>query len=210
MSRALQRYWPLIVGLSLPLLLVLFVLLIQLTARWNAPPVTTPVLYWPDADYWLRPQVSWTVDEGRLELSYVENEATRASRADQSIRLWLYRPASGQSRSFDIALPDDTGDRDRVALELPAELAGSSWDRTVPSPEGYRFEASHGGRRGLFAELFGGYRSRMEYQLVGHGIRHPLPESGRYLADGAFVAWMVEDDFEDDLEGHLEDQGERE
>jgi hypothetical protein len=191
MSRFLERYWPLIIGLALPLLLVLFVLLIQVSSRWNAPLPTTPVLYWPDADYWLRPQVSWTVEEGGLELSYLENTTTRANQADQSIRLWLYRPASGQSESFDIELPDGLEDRQRVSLVIPDALAQLSLDDAPISPEGYRFEVSSGGGRGLFAELFGGYRSRREYQLVGHGIRHALPEQGSYMVDRAFLAWVV-------------------
>jgi len=191
MSRILERYWPLIIGLALPLLLVLFVLLIQVSSRWSAPSPATPVLYWPDADYWLRPQVSWTVEEGGLELSYVENRTTRANQADQSIRLWLYRPATGQSESFDIELPDGLEDRQRVSLKIPDALAELSLDDAPISPEGYRFEVSSGGSRGLFAELFGGYRSRREYQLMGHGIRHALPEQGRYMADGAFLAWVV-------------------
>jgi hypothetical protein len=193
MKRALQRYWPLFIGLSLPLLLILFVVLIQVVSRWNAPPVTTPVLYWPDAGYWLRPQVRWFVEDGRLELIYTENQVARASQTDRSLRLSLYRPASGESEFFDIELPDVLEDRTSVALDLPAELGEPVWDSSVESPDGYRFEVSYGGSRGLFAELFGGYRSRMGYHLVGHGIRHPLPEKGRYMADGAFIAWWVED-----------------
>ncbi|GEM_PF-3252084 len=199
MSRVLERYWPLIIGLVLPLLLVLFVLLIQISARWNAPPPTTPVLYWPDADYWLRPQVSWTVEGSRLQLSYLENTATRANHPDQPIRLWLYRPATGQSETFDIELPDGLQDRQRVFLVIPDALAELSLDDNPVSPEGYRFEVHHGGSRGLFVELFGGYRSRQEYQLVGHGIRHALPEHGRYMIDRAFLAWVVS-------EGHGGDQ----
>lgn len=189
----MQRFWPLIVGLSLPVLLIVFVLAIQVTARWNAPPLTTPVLYWPDADYWLRPQIRWTLDNGRLELTYTENQVARANQAARSLRLWLYRPRTDESRSFDIELPEDLEDRESEVLALPAELSSRTWSNAVESPEGYRFEVSWGGSRGFFSELFGGSRSRMEYQLVGHGIRHPLPESGRYLADGAFVAWLADD-----------------
>lgn len=194
MNRQLQRFWPLIIGLSLPILLIVFVLAIQITARWNAPPVTTPVLYWPDASYWIRPQVHWSVTEGRLEMIYTENRLARANQPERSIRLWLYRPRSGESTSFDIELPVAVEDGERVALELPEALEDLTLDTSLESPEGYRFEISSGSGRGLFVELFGGYRSRMAYQLVGHGSRHRLPEKGRYLADGAFIAWVVNDD----------------
>jgi len=193
MMSFVRRHLFVLIGIALPLLLIAFVVLIQTAARWNAPPVTTPVLYWPDAGYWLRPQVRWFVEDGRLELIYTENQVARASQTDRSLRLSLYRPASGESEFFDIELPDGLEDRTSAALDLPTALGEPVWDSSVESPDGYRFEVSYGGSRGLFAELFGGYRSRMGYHLVGHGIRHPLPEKGRYMADGAFIAWQVED-----------------
>ncbi|MEN1729058.1 MAG: hypothetical protein AAGJ52_11525, partial [Pseudomonadota bacterium] len=106
----------------------------------------------------------------------------------------------GESTSFEIPLPQRMEDGKQVDLIVPEALQSMTLDSSLLSPEGYRFEVSSRGSRGLFVELFGGYRHHRAYQLVGHGVRHPLPEGGRYLADGAFVAWAVGEGTEEDSE----------
>jgi hypothetical protein len=152
------------------------------------------VLYWPDADYSLRPKVGWSVNDGRLNLTYTENGVGRQHRAESTMTLWLYRPDSSASSPFEVDLPGPLSDGGSVALDLPESLQALRRDADPVSPEGYRFKVSSRGSRGLFLDLFGGYRTRTEYQLVGHGVRHALPEQGRYMATGAFVAWVIEDE----------------
>jgi hypothetical protein len=197
MNDFVKRNALLLVGVSLPLLLVVFVLAFHGLARLTAPEPRFPVLYAAFDDYYGQAHYDLDIDDaGRLEIGFLAPERTApgADRRLTDVTLALYDAAADTLRTFSIQAPDAPPPGQRIALAVPDALAGRTFSAERTAPDGYRFET--GGHRGggLLRELFGGGSRARHHRLVRNGAAYRVP--GVDGTPGAwrevFIGWAVD------------------
>lgn len=196
MKEFLKRNFVLVLGVSLPLLLVAALLLVHGFSRLAATRPAYPVLYVSFEDYYGQHSYDFGIDDaGRLEIGFRrpkdDGAATRYRVADAS--LVLFDAGSETLEIFRLEAPDDPPAGQRVAIDVPEALAESTFSDRNIAPDGYRLELSSYRGGGLLRELFGtGGRSR-HHRLVKDGVsfRVPDPGGGTYAHHDAFIAWLV-------------------
>lgn len=199
MNEFLKRNFVLVLGVSLPVLLIAVLLLIHGISRLAATRPAYPVLY-VTFDTWFGHQFyDFGIDEaGRLEIGFLLPESVDAATGRQpaDATLALFNARSDELRTFKLAAPEYPPKGQRVGVVVPEPLSTLTFSDQVTAPDGYRLELSTYRGGGLLREIFGtGGRSR-HHRLVDNGVSFRVPDVGSsgYAYNGAFVGWAVEDD----------------
>lgn len=199
MKDFLRRNFVLVLGISLPVLLVAVLLLVHGISRMTATRPAYPVLYVSFESY-LGPQLyDFDIDEsGRLEVGFTlaEDNVAASHRQPADATLALFDARSDTLETFTLQAPRDPPRRQRVEVDLPEALAGLTFSDSTTAPDGYRLELSVYRGGGLLREIFGsGGRSR-HHRLVDSGVSFRVPDTGgsTYAYHDAFVGWVVEGD----------------
>lgn len=195
MPNWLKRNAVLVMGISLPLILILLVLLTQALTRLGHTPPAHPVVYATFDHYSPQLYFDFRVDaQGRLEATAKRPETQpygRATLGNASIA--VFDAASDTHESYTLRWPDDLGEGEEADLELPAELTSMRISGAAVSPDGYRFESGYRGSNGLFPSLFGG-GSRRRTRLVNDGAIYEVPEIAGHLGSEQLIGWVIDDD----------------
>lgn len=197
MKDFLKRNFVLVLGLSLPLLLIVSLLLMHGITRMLAEKPAYPVLYVAfDTTF---AELYWDIDiddAGRLDLGFRLPEDgvahTRRHPADATIA--LYDAAEGELTTFRLDAPDNPPLGERVEIGVPEALAERVFDDSVVAPDGYRLQLGGYGGGGLLGELFASGRRPRHHRLVSDGasIRVPDVDSrARAYRYDAFLGWEV-------------------
>lgn len=194
MKRFIRENAALVLGVSLPLLLVAGLLAIHGIARLTGEPPAYPVAYASFAHYAGQHQWSFDIaEDGRLRIEYLrtDHRASSPLSDDGRVTIAVFDAASDHLRTFDVGAPEDPPDGERVVVSLPPALQGVRFDGSTTAPDGYRFE--RGGRRGggLFAEIFG-TGTRHDHRLVDGGVPYAVPEIGSTTIYDRFIGWVVD------------------
>lgn len=183
-----------ILGVSLPLLLVVLLLTIHGVARLNQDPPAYPVAYASFAQHSGQHRWSFDIaDDGRLRIEYLEPEASvRASfPGDGRVTIAVYDAAADRLWTFDIEAPDAPPVGERIEVPVPNALRDVRFDGSTTAPDGYRFRSGGRSGGGLFSEIFG-TGGRYEHRLVDDGIPYPVPEIGSTSPYDHFIGWVVD------------------
>lgn len=198
MKDFLKRNFVLVLGVSLPLLLIAALLLVHGISRLAATAPVYPVLYVSFEDYYGQHFYDFDVDDaGRLEIGFTlpdENvAATRYRPADATLALFDAR--SGTLDTFRLEAPDDPPEGQRVELVVPAPLAQLTFSDRNLAPDGYRLELSSYRGGGLLREIFGTGGQSRHHRLAKDGVSFRVPEIGgrSHAYQDAFVAWLVDE-----------------
>ena len=198
MKDFLKRNFVLVLGVSLPLMLIAALLLVQGISRLAATSPAHPVLYVSFDTY--SGQYFFDVDidrTGRLEIGFKLPEDTPGPTARQTAdaTLAMFDARSDSLKTFRIEAPDDPPQGQRIELAVPEALAGLTFSDERTAPDGYRLELSAYRGGGLLREIFGtGGRSR-HHRLVNNGVSFRVPDidGSTYAYHDAFVGWVVDD-----------------
>lgn len=193
MKAFLQRNLFLVLGVSLPLVLILLIIGVQTLERWGLEPPKTPVLYVHSADWIVRQHLRVDVVDGELSLKLQrpEIESQEEPLKTASLELAVFAPGENDLERYPIDLAGEF-EVDVRSLPVPAALQGLGLDPSLRSPEGARLIIDRRASGGLFGDLFGFGRSRARYRLevdeVGFDVPgHPI----RYGTQIGFIAWVV-------------------
>ena len=183
----------LILGISLPVLVVaFFVLATTLPGLLVDPPQYDLVFSSSTSLYPHSPgggkafDVAFTVVDGDLQARVVE----KTHPSQLTTRLFIYDKTSGSTREIQLPLPDaghppDTG----VEIEI-RELAERTFITTRKAPDGYQFRDPQSRGLGILGELFG-MRGRNRYTIAKSGVVIPLQvPPGHYGLN--FLGWTSE------------------
>lgn len=193
MKAFLRRNLFLVLGVSLPLVLILLIVGVQALERWGLEPPKTPVVYVYSADWIVRQHLRVAVVDGELSLKLERPEIE--SQEDQlnaaSLELAVFSPAGNDLERYPIDLAGEF-DLDVRSLPVPDALRTLELDGSLRSPEGARLIIDRGSRGGLFGEVFGFSRSSARYRLEVDGARFDVPGHPiRYGTQLGFIAWVV-------------------
>jgi hypothetical protein len=193
MRELLRRNLFLVLGVSLPLVLILLIVGVQAIQRWGLEPPATPVVYVYSADWVVRQHLRVAVVDGELSLKLQrpEIETQQGQLSTASLELAVFAPTENDLQRYPIDLAGDF-DLDVRSLPVPEALQRLELDPSPRSLEGARLIIDRRSSGGLFGEVFGFGRSRARYRLeideVGFDVPgHPI----RYGTQVGFIAWVV-------------------
>ena len=199
-----QSFWhknlTLVVGVSLPVLLVLLFWIAMLIPRMTvSPPEYDLVLasrYYNQEGRQLNGTLDFRVEEGRLFARFTEdpNYARPVNNmpaiAIPVPRLYYFESAAGNLREIDFDLPDDLADGAMIPI---AELADRTLVAESTAPDGYRFDNSYRGSRG-FLFFFDGYRYHAKIEKDGRAVKIPSIDRNDYYGSYELVGWADQGD----------------
>lgn len=197
MKDFVKRNFVLILGVSLPVVLIATLWLVHGISRLAASKPAYPVLYVSFDNYYGQQFFEFDIDQaGRLKIGFRLPEgnmaATRRQPADATLA--LYDARSGALDTFRLDAPDDPPKGKRVEIAVPARLSALTFSDQPAAPDGYRLVLSDYRGGGLLREIFGaGGRSR-HHRLVDNGVSFRVPDIGNatHAYQDAFIGWLVE------------------
>ncbi len=176
----------LVIGVSLPVLLVILLWLATVIPKLTVPDPQFDLIF--SIDHYddsspLDGNVRFLVTEGRLQATFY---AAERQNLRNSPRLYFFDVSSGNTHEINVEIPTDISDGQ--PLQIPEATAYKLSNKRI-APDGYRFDASyHGG--GGFLFFSGSYRYRGSIKKDSRVIKIPLAGQP-YPGDLRFLGWVV-------------------
>lgn len=195
MKDFLKRNAFIVLGVSLPVVLVGFLLLVQAISRIGQEPPAYPVAFLASNQYsplyWIRTEVG---DNGQLALYLEKPEHASSFRHGHPLRvvIAIYDAADDRLETFDLEMPAVGDGSERVEIPLPDALAGHRFDDSATAPDGYRFDGGDGTGGGLFTELLG-VGSRHGPRLIRDGVGFRIPDDGMIFNQRTLIGWVTDE-----------------
>lgn len=191
----LARNLTLIVGVSLPLVLVLLFWVAMIVPRMTVmPPQYDLVL--ATHDYYeagrnLNGNLTFDVREGQLSATFREDPNYPRPRGDIPAiaipvpRLYYFVSATGSMREIDYDLPETLVDGAVIPINA---FDGRQLYSESMAPDGYRFDNSYRGSRG-FLFMFDGYRYNAKIEKDGRAVKIPSIDQNNTVGSYDFIGW---------------------
>ena len=192
MKKWIKENLVLVIGLSLPILLiVLFFLATVLPKSFGTPPQYEMLFTILKYEYENSPTylVDFNVVNHQLMAKVKKNDDK--SRNYNSKKLMAYNPKTETVREITIDLAKAAeANINEVVL---AETKDLKIDASMVSPDGYQFEGSRYSNNGLIGGLFGGGNHNSGYRLKKGAVAYKVQTSqpDYYYSDFKFVGWVV-------------------
>lgn len=193
MKKLIKENLVLVIGLSLPILLiVLFFLATVVPKSFGTPPQYELLFTTLKYEYENSPVyvVDFKVVNNQLVAKVKKNDDK--SRNYNSKKLMAYNAKTETVReiSIDLVKAAETGDGNDAILDETKDL---KIDASVVSPDGYQLEGSNYGNSGLVGGLFGGGNRNSGYRIkkgaVAYKVQTAQPDY--YYNDFKFVGWII-------------------
>lgn len=185
MKKFIKENFVLILGLTLPLLLIFIFWLAGEIARMRTAPPTYAVVFL--TQYYPYPENRFHADvvQDTLQLKYRDFKHDHYPRP--SPRLYMFDPVQGTCTEYTYDIPDVTDDKWHV-LSIP-EFEHIRLDKRQISPEGFVLERRQNNSLGLFSMF--SYRHKSGFVLSKKGYHMPIPQvESDYYASPHFIGWV--------------------
>ncbi|MES2579246.1 MAG: hypothetical protein V4552_01770 [Pseudomonadota bacterium] len=193
MKNFIKENLVLVIGLSLPILLiVLFFLATVVPKSFGTPPqyellFTTLKYEYENSPVYL---VDFKVVNHQLVAKVKKNDDK--SRNYNSKKLMAYNAKTETVReiTIDLTKAAEAGDGNEVILE---ETKGLKVDAAMVSPDGYQLEGSNYSNTGLVGGLFGGGNRNSGYRIKKGAVAYKVEttQPDYYYSDFKFVGWII-------------------
>ena len=191
LTELLKRHLVVLLGISLPLGLVVFLAIARSLSVSAIPDPEHDLLFvnrgWNDVP------VKFQIREERLQVRYVPHEDEAERRRKNNVPTLYYVDVSEQSaREIPFDIPrDDEGEpaTEAAIIEVP-ELAALRFSDAQTAPDGYRLVSEHDSG-GLIREIWGG-RSHRNIVLRNDSRRLPVQEVERAY-NMEVIGWVIDD-----------------
>lgn len=196
MKSFLKENFVLVLGISLPMLLVIGVMALQGITKATTVAPQYSVVFSHGGSYASNQSFDIEIeDDGQLTISFEVDDSLNEShlRSELEMTLYLYDPKDGSVSKFKLEEPDDYEKDREYSIQVPAALAELRFDDSETSPDGYSFERkTRHSSGGFFTEIFGYHRYRNDMALVKNGYIHDIPEAPSYY-NTQFIGWVKHD-----------------
>jgi hypothetical protein len=193
-KRFFRENLVLVLGISLPVLLViLFFLTSVLPKSLSTPPQYELLFSVTRYDYQAvtTPNFDFIVRDGVLMVRTGKSDSNNSSRYTRKLLAYDARTESVREIAYDLGPIGQLGEQ--AELVLP-ETRDMTIDTSSRAPDGYSFEGPTHSGGGLMSELFfGGYRNT-GYRLVRDKVAYKLPSAhgdAYYAGSLQFIGWIV-------------------
>ena len=183
----LRENIALVVGISLPVLLVLLFWLATVIPKMTVSDPQFDLIFTADQfDYNAQAKgvVRFDVSEGQLRATFHTDHRQTFRNIP---RIYYFDVSSGSTHEITPEIPGDLKDGQR--LNIP-EAADYKLSKETRAPDGYSFDASYSGGGGFFF-FDRGYRYRGSIQKDGRAIKIPS-HGNRYQGNLHFLGWVLE------------------
>lgn len=193
MKKFIKENLVLVLGLTLPLLLIVLFFFAAILPKWLGEPPQYEMLFarthyqsGDDPQHILRFSVE---GEQVMVVSKIKVDKNGHAR-DRTQKLFAYDGKSERVREIAV---DDSALVEGVVVAV-AGISNMVVDASTTSPDGYVLDKGRYGGRGLVNGLFGG-SSRSHYRLVKGNISYKLPRDERsyYYNQLIFLGWVVKE-----------------
>lgn len=188
MKKFLKENLVLVVGVSMPVVVVLLFLLASGLPKGFTEPPGYDFLFTTNS---YRNRLSVTVD---FDVSNKQLRAraykTKENHSGYVPKLFLYEHERQTVRELTVELPADLEDL-KDGTEIPvADVARWLLDTSRKAPDGYEFRDSYRHRGGLMGEIF--YSGRRRHAVVKGAAVYRIPDTdGQYYGNINFLGWVV-------------------
>lgn len=187
MKKFFKENFVLVVGVSLPLVLIaLFFLAGQVSRQAVEDPQYDAVFAVDYHDNVSGNPYRISVDNGDIVVKF--RPSTDEDRHYAKPRLFVFDHKTRQSRLIDIDY--ESANEGIVTDPDLAALNTHKIDPNPASPDGYKFEYNYHSSGGLFGEIFGSYRDRSYYALR-NGPRAVPVEGPEPFYQAHFIGWVI-------------------
>jgi hypothetical protein len=189
----LKQNLVLVVGLTLPLLLIVLFFVASVLPKSMATPPQYEMLF-TTAKYEAQPPdhvFDLSVKDRHLMVKARKND--QKDRVYQSVRLMAYDGRSETVREIPLDTARIVQETSGEAVPLP-ETKGWQIDPASVAPDGYVLDAPNYGSYGLLGGLFGGSYRNNEYRLKKGGVGYKVPTlqpGNYYYGQLQFIGWVV-------------------
>lgn len=196
-SNFFKDNFVLIVGLTLPVLLMLGFMLASSLPNINAdPPQHDFVFAVPTTDNKLPISLKLTVDkDNRLIAQYTRNVTPEGYSYNSWKKLYVFEAKTQKVRELPLPYPDNMEEIKTVQAEIVDATKTMKLDTTLESPDGYSLSYDGYSRSGLVGDLFIGGRYSSEPRLRKGSASVKLISSNRqvpfYYGSVEFIGWSV-------------------
>ena len=182
----------LVIGLSLPLLLiVLFFVATVIPKSMASPPQYEMLFTVSKYDYQNAPDylLSYAVKDRQLVIEAKKNE-DKPINFNQST-LMMYDPKAEAMR--EIRVDSKIAETALGKAVIVEETKSYEIDNSMTAPDGYSLEGPNYQDSGLMGGLFGGGYRNAQYRIVKGSIAYPLPRSVQldYYNQVKFIGWVI-------------------
>lgn len=183
----------LIIGLTLPVLLILLFFVSSVLPKSMATPPQYEMLF--SVSHYdnqnLSPHiVGFVVRNGMLKARITTNDNKNYSSTTRKLMAYDGKTDSVQEIALDISNIGEMTDSAEVVLD---ETRGMKLDPSNKAPDGYEFEGPSYRSGGLVVGLFAGGGGGQNYRVKKGAIGYKIPSvSNNYYNDVQFIGWVVE------------------
>lgn len=197
MKKLIKENLVLVIGLSLPILLiVLFFLATVVPKSFGTPPQYELLFTTQKYEYEHSPVhlLDFKVVNNQLVAKVKKNDDKNRNYNSKKLMAYNAKTASVREITIDLAKAAEEGDDKDVVLD---ETKNLKIDASVVSPDGYQLESTNYGSSGLVGGLFGsgnrnsGYRIKKgtTFYTVAYKVETTQPDY--YYSDFKFVGWVI-------------------
>lgn len=187
-----KRNFVLVLGVSLPLLLILIFAFAKFFTQLVDPPTFKPVFIL-EASYANSGNFAFKVsDEGHLEVLFTGREmAENNLRQPWVSRVYIFDHASQTVESFPFSEPDSFVAGEQIELDVPEKLANLKIITGTEAPDGYRVVPFDYSRGSFFTQLFG-YRNsyNTRYALEKDKRKFPITIRDNNFGELVVIGWV--------------------
>ena len=182
----LKSNTALVIGISLPVLLVILLWLATVIPRLTVPDPEFDVIF--SVDHYdnsapVEGAVRFHVSDSSLHATFYADQRHNFGNIP---RLYFFDVSSGNIHEISLHIPADVSDGQ--PLQIPEATAYKLSNKRI-APDGYSFDASYSGGGG-FLFFDGGYRYRGSIRKDNRVIKIPLGDQP-YRGDLHFLGWVV-------------------
>lgn len=196
MKEIIRKNFVLVLGVSLPVLLVGAVLAFHTLSRMTEDPPAHAVLYVFFESYVGINSYHFDIgSDGRLKIGFTQPKAADSQwLKDANATLVLFDARTETLNTFDLEAPKSALPGQRMALETPDALSALRFNDNVRAPDGYQLELSGYRGGGLLRALFGGADWSRHHRLVKNNVSFRVPGVGsnNYGYHGRFIGWALD------------------
>ncbi len=193
MKNFVKENLVLVIGLSLPILLiVLFFLATVVPKSFGTPPqyellFTTLKYEYENSPVYL---VDFKVVNNQLMAKVKKNDDKGRDYNSKKLMAYNAKTETVREITIDLAKAAEGGDGNDVILE---ETKGLKVDAAMVSPDGYQLEGSNYSNNGLVGGLFGGGNRNSGYRIKKGAVAYKVEttQPDYYYSDFKFVGWII-------------------
>jgi len=193
MKKLIKENLVLVIGLSLPILLiVLFFLATVVPKSFGTPPQYELLFTTQKYEYEYSPVylVDFKVLNNQLVAKVKKNDDKNRNYNSKKLMAYNAKTESVREITIDLAKAAEAGDDKDVVLDETKDL---KIDASPISPDGYQLEGTNFGSSGLVGGLFGGGNRNSGYRIKKGAVAYKVEttQPDYYYSDFKFVGWII-------------------